>query len=88
MNTISANSLYQRYIKSYVAVFEGTTEAAYLKGNQQWRNLKAKDIKNIEKEIHRLTLEQKLKQPQSLFTVWGRQSTISPPSTHNLMRNN
>ncbi|CAF4437217.1 unnamed protein product, partial [Adineta steineri] len=26
-------------------------------------------------EIQRLTLEQKLKQLQSLFTVWGRQST-------------
>ncbi|CAF4360232.1 unnamed protein product, partial [Adineta steineri] len=63
---------HQRYIKYYVAVSKGTTEAVYLKGNQQWKNLKATDIKNIEKESHRLTLEQKLKQPQSLFPVWGR----------------
>ncbi|CAF4409643.1 unnamed protein product, partial [Adineta steineri] len=56
---------------------------AYSKGNQQWKNLKATDNENIEKEIQRLTLEKKLKQPQSLFTVWGRQSTTSPTSTHN-----
>ncbi|CAF3880396.1 unnamed protein product, partial [Rotaria sp. Silwood1] len=84
MNNNSANSLYQRYMKSYVAVFKGTKEAAYLKGNQQWKNLKAAgDNENIEKEIHRLTLEQKLKQPQTLFTVWGRQSTTSTNPIHN-----
>ncbi len=54
-----------------------------LKGNQQWKNLKAAgDDANIEKEIHRMTLEHKLKQPQTLFTVWARQSTTSTNSTH------
>ncbi|CAF3712034.1 unnamed protein product [Rotaria sordida] len=83
-NNNSANFLYQRYIKSYVAVFKGAKETAYLKGNQQWKNLKAAgDNENIEKEIHRLTLEQKLKQPKTLFTVWGRQSTTNTNPIHN-----
>jgi hypothetical protein len=30
-----------------------------------------------------LTLEQKLKQPQSLFAVWGRQSTTSTNPVYN-----
>ncbi|CAF1233413.1 unnamed protein product [Rotaria sordida] len=84
MNNKPANSLYQRYIKLYVAVFKGTKEAAYLKGNKQWNNLKAAgDNENIEKEIHRMTLEPKLKQPQPLFTVWARQSTTSINPVHN-----
>ncbi|CAF4376835.1 unnamed protein product, partial [Rotaria sordida] len=84
MNNKPANSLYQRYIKSYVAVFKGTKEAAYLKGNKQWNNLKAAvDNENIEKEIYRMTLEHKLNQPQTLFTVWARQSTTNVNPVHN-----
>ncbi|CAF4663525.1 unnamed protein product, partial [Rotaria sp. Silwood2] len=84
MNNNPANSLYQRYIKSYVAVFKGTKEAAYLKGNKQWNNLKAAgDNEKIEKEIYRMTLEHKLNQPQTLFIVWARQSTTSVNPNHN-----
>ncbi|CAF1469084.1 unnamed protein product, partial [Adineta steineri] len=79
---ISANSLYRRYIKSYVAVFKGTTEAAYLKGNQQWKNLKATDIENIEREIHRLTLEQKLKQPIFIYIVTTTDTTNKTDDTN------
>jgi hypothetical protein len=35
------------------------------------------DKENIEKEIDRMTLEYKLKQPQTLFAVWARKSPLT-----------
>ncbi|CAF4890528.1 unnamed protein product, partial [Rotaria socialis] len=76
MNKKLKNSQYDRFIKSYVSVFKGTKEAAYAKGNENWKKFKVlDDQEKIEKEIYRMTLEYKSKQPQSLFAVWARKST-------------
>ncbi|CAF4225730.1 unnamed protein product [Rotaria magnacalcarata] len=78
MNKKLKNSQYDRFIKSYVSVFKGTKEAAYAKENENWEKFKVlDDQEKIEKEIYRMTLEYKSKQPQSLFVVWARKSTAN-----------
>ncbi|CAF4344729.1 unnamed protein product, partial [Rotaria magnacalcarata] len=78
MNKKLKISQYDRFIKSYVSVFKGTKEAAYAKGNENWKKFKVlDDQEKIEKEIYRMTLEYKSKQPQSLFAVWARKSTAN-----------
>ncbi|CAF4485859.1 unnamed protein product [Rotaria sp. Silwood2] len=82
MNRKLTSSQYNRFIKSYVAVFKGTRETAFSKGNEQWIILKKLDDNDkIEKEIDRMTLEIKSKQPQSLFTVWARKSVTNQNSS-------
>ncbi|CAF4013950.1 unnamed protein product [Rotaria magnacalcarata] len=82
MNKKQKVSCYHRFIKSYVAIFKGTKGAAFLHGNEKWRNMKTLgDDKIIEKEITRLIIECKAKRPDTLFSVWARTTNVNPNST-------
>ena len=55
-----------------------------MNGNEQWKNLKTLgNNEKIEKEIDRMRIEYKSKQPQTLFHVWAKQPTTNQnPTRH------